>query len=405
MMQDANHNWTIRERVTAILQGNKPDRLPFIDRMEIWYKSKCNDDTMPDEFKGMSLNEIHKDVGIGRQKFAAPYAFKLRDVEVVYTFENEILYREFEPVSEYFPAQWAPEQVPRDKAGTTIIEYRAPAGKLSLKYEVAESMIAMSGVEPYLTEHLIKEEADYKTVEYIIEHTEIVPQFNKIKADEDDLGDNGFVVPCLHRIPFQQALLEYLGEIPLFTALYDMPDHLDRLIHLLDLQLLDILGHLKDLESIYVEFGDNLDGMMTNPRLFEKYSLPYYQKYADILHAQGKKVGSHTDGNLKPLLKLLADSNLDVCESFSPSPLTECTFEEAWQAWEKGPMIWGGIPSPILEERTTDREFEKYIDGLLTTIGNQAIIIGVGDMVLGNNLIERVRYIAEQVEKHNLNPD
>jgi hypothetical protein len=42
---------------------------------------------------------------------------------------------------------------------------------------------------------------------------------------------------------------------------------------------------------------------------------------------------------------------------------------------------------------------------MLTTIGNQAMIIGVGDMVLGNNLIERVRYIAEQVEKHPLTPE
>ena len=404
-MQAEKHKWTMQNRVKAILQGKKPDCLPFIDRMEIWYKNKCQDGTLPDELKGMSLNEIHREIGIGRQKFAAPYAFKLRDVEVIYTFENDIIYREFEPITEYFPAQWAPERVPRDKAGTTIIEYIAPVGKLALKYEVAASMIAMSGVEPYLTEHLIREEADYRTAEYIIEHTEIVPQFNKIQADEEDLGDNGFVVPCLHRIPFQQALLEYLGEIPLFTALYDMPDDLDRLIHLIDQQMLDILDHLKDLESIYVEFGDNLDGMMTNPRLFEKYSLPYYQKYADRLHGQGKKVGSHTDGNLKPLLGLLAESNLDVCESFSPSPLTECTFEEAWQKWENGPMIWGGIPSPILEERTSDREFVEYLDGLLTTIGNQAIIIGVGDMVLGNNLIERVRYIAEQVEAHALNPD
>lgn len=404
-MQVAKHKWTMRDRLTAILQGQKPDRLPFIDRMEIWYKSKCQDGTLPDEFNRMSLNEIHREVGIGRQKFTAPYAFKLRGVEVVYTFENETIYREFEPVTEYYPAQWAPERVPRDKAGRTIIEYIAPVGKLSLKYEVAESMITMSGVEPYLTEHLIKEEADYRSAEYIIEHTEIVPQFNKIQADEEDLGGNGFVVPCLHRIPFQQALLEYLGEIPLFTALYDMPDHLDRLIHILDQQLLDVLDYLKDLESIYVEFGDNLDGMMTNPRLFERYSLPYYQKYADILHSQNKKVGSHTDGNLKPLLKLLAESGLDVCESFSPSPLTECTFEEAWQEWEKGPMIWGGVPSPVLEERTSDREFEQYINGLLTTIGNQAIIIGVGDMVLGNNLIERVRYIAEQVEKHTLDPE
>jgi len=66
---------------------------------------------------------------------------------------------------------------------------------------------------------------------------------------------------------------------------------------------------------------------------------------------------------------------------------------------------WGGIPSPILEERTSKAEFKEYVHRILTTIGNQAIIIGIGDMVLGNNLIERVRYIAEEVEKHTLNPE
>ena len=392
----------MHDRVAAVLQGEKPDRLPFIDRMEIWYKSKCQDDTIPDKYRGMSLDEIHKAVGIGRQKFTPPYALKLHGVEVIYTFENEIIYRESEPVTEYFPAQWAPELVPRDKAGSTIIEYIAPVGKLSLRYEVAESMIALSGIEPYLTQHLIQAEEDYRVAEYIIEHAEIVPQFDKILKDEHDLGDHGFVVPCLHRIPFQQALLEYLGEVPLFTALYDSPQLLDRLIYLLDQQLLAILHQLADLPSIYVEFGDNLDGMMTNPKLFEKYSLPYYQKYADILHGQGKKVGSHTDGNVRPLLLLLAKSGLDVCESFSPAPLTECTFEKAWGTWKNGPIIWGGFPSPILEERTSEAEFQDYVHRLLETIGSQNIILGVGDMVLGNNLIERVEYIANEVETHKL---
>jgi hypothetical protein len=45
------------------------------------------------------------------------------------------------------------------------------------------------------------------------------------------------------------------------------------------------------------------------------------------------------------------------------------------------------------------------IPGLLTTVGDDAIIIGVGDMVLRNDLIERVQYIAEQVEKHTLSPE
>ena len=141
---------------------------------------------------------------------------------------------------------------------------------------------------------------------------------------------------------------------------------------------------------------------MTNPKLFGKYSLPYYQKYTDVLHGQGKKVGCHTDGNIKPLLNLLAQSGLDVCESFSPFPLTECTFEEAWEKWRNGPMIWGGIPSPILEERTNENDFQEYVHRLLQTIGDQPIILGVGDMVLGNNLIERVEYIANEVENHPL---
>ena len=389
----------MHDRVQAVLQGKQPDRLPFIDRMEIWYKSKCLSGSLPEKYHRMSLNEIHRSVGIGRQKFTAPYAFKLRNIEVVYTFENDIIYRDSEPVTEYFPAQWAPDQIPRDKPGTTKIEYIAPVGKLNTTYEVAESMVAMGGVEPYLTSHLIKAEEDYRTAEYIIEHTEIIPQFDKIRQDERDLGDNGFVVPCFHRIPFQQALLEYLGEVPLFTALYDSPQQLNRLIHLLDKQFMEILRQMADLPSIYVEFGDNLDGTMTNPKLFKKYSLPYYQKYTDILHGQGKKVGSHTDGNVKPLLSLLAQSGLDVCESFSPAPLTECTFEEAWETWQNGPLIWGGVPSPILEERTSDTEFQEYIDRLLKIIGNRNIILGVGDMVLGNNLIERVEYIAKKIEQ------
>ncbi len=39
--------------------------------------------------------------------------------------------------------------------------------KVRLKYDVAESTIALGGIEPYLTEHLIKEDADYRTAEYI----------------------------------------------------------------------------------------------------------------------------------------------------------------------------------------------------------------------------------------------
>ncbi len=399
---EATKKWTMKERVLAVLNRQPPDRLPFIDRIEIWHKGMQARKTMPPAYENMSLNDVHKAVGIGREKFSIPYALKLRGVEMCIFFDNALIHRKNDPDVRYFPAQYPPEEIPRDKPGTSTVEYKTPVGSVSLSYVFAESMISLSGMEPYMTTHLIKEAADYRTIEYILERAEFVPLYEEFQAEEKEVGSHGFLVPCIHRIPFQQALLEYLGEMSLFQALYDDRDRLDRLIHLLDQQMKEILGKLEETNLPYIEFGDNLDGMMTNPNLFRQYCIPQYQQYAEILHAQGKKMGSHTDGNLKPLVNLLPESGLDVCESFTPQPITELPFKEAWEKWRNGPLIWGGIPSDLLEERTEQHIFEAFVDTMLTTIGSNPIIIGVGDMVLDNNLIDRVKYIAERIEAHTI---
>ncbi len=54
----------------------------------------------------------------------------------------------------------------------------------------------------------------------------------------------------------------------------------------------------------------------------------------------------------------------------------------------------------VLDGRLPDRL--PFIDKLLRTVGRNPIIIGVGDMVLDNNQIDRVKYIAERVENHEI---
>ena len=342
---------TIRQRVEAVLTGRKPDRLPFLDRLENWHRWHTRAGTLPPEYAGLALGEIHAAVGMGQQKFVVPYGLRLRGVEVAAEFNGEAFYREYEPVLESFPGMW--DLVAADQPGVTVTHLTTPAGRLTVRHEVLPEMVAM-GVEPYLREHLIKDAADYRTVEYILERAEFVPQYEKLAAAEALVGEDGYVVPLVHRIPFQQALLEYLGEVALFYALHDDRPAVERLLRLLDQQMLEILAGLADLPAIYLEFPDNLHGGMTNPRLFARYCLPDYQRYTGILHGQGRKVGSHTDGDVGPLLALLKESGLDVCESISPFPLTPCTFDEVWTAWRGGPIIWGGIPSPLLEEDRTD---------------------------------------------------
>lgn len=40
---------------------------------------------MPERYQGMSLPEIHEDVGMGCIKFESPYGYRLRGVEMAAT--------------------------------------------------------------------------------------------------------------------------------------------------------------------------------------------------------------------------------------------------------------------------------------------------------------------------------
>ena len=379
----------------AAMNRQQTGHLPFITRLETWYKAHTRTNTLPAEYSGLSLDEVHQNLGVGRLRFIVPYALRLRGVEVRATRDGQVIFHTYEPEIENFPGMW--DYVANDRPGVTVSELVTPVGRLRLQHLLVEENV-ITGTEPYLKEHLIKDDADYRTVEYILERAEFVERFDALVAEQSRLGSDAFVVPLVHRIPFQQVLLEYLGEAPLFYALHDNPRQVERLLDLLDEQLTGILKNLEPLQAPYVEFPDNLHGMMTNPKLFQRYCLPHLQHYSGLLHAQGKKAGSHTDGDVKPLLKLLAISGLDVCESVSPAPLTSATLEEIWDAWQDGQVIWGAIPTPILEERTPEAEFRAYIERLLDLVGQGPIILGLVDLFMRHNSIERVKYIAARIQ-------
>jgi hypothetical protein len=386
---------SMRQRALAVLRDEMPPRLPFITRLEAWYRSHTRLGTMPDRFRGLSLDDVHAAVGVGRLKFVAPFAVRLCGVAVRSTFNGEEHYRAHEPIVENFPGMW--DIVPTDRAGETVTELITPRGRLALRHRLHAEGVR-TGTDPYLVRHLLERDEDFAVAEYILERAEVVPQDEAVRAEELRIGTNGLAVPLLYRIPFQQALLEYLGEIGLFKALRQRLPLVSKLLELLDQQMMQIIDAVRALDVPYVEFPDNLHGPMTSPALFRDYCLPAYQKYCEVLHAQGKKVGSHADGNIRPLLRLLPETGLDVCESFSPYPLTPCTFDEAWEAWRDGPRIWGGVPSPILEEeRYTEAEFRAYMSRLMRSI-DRPMILGVVDLFMHHNSIERVIEIASWVE-------
>jgi len=392
--------WTVRQRLLAVLQGHRPDRIPLISRLDFWYNGLRYQGRLPAGYSDLTLAEIHRRTGFGQEEWYFPCALRLRGAELVLMHEGREIYHQTDPEVTNFPSLWG--MIPSDRPGVTDIEISTPVGKLSYRQQLLVESLESGAWRPLTVAHPIREEEDFRTCEYVLEHSEFVPRYAGYFERDAGIGEGGFLVPMLNRTPFQCLLLDGLGEINLFYALHDSPDRIERLLGLMDEVNCHILNSLADFRAPYVELCENIDVSMANPRLFKKYLLPAYQTYAGIAHTQGKKLGAHTDGNLKGLAPLLADCGLDVCESFTPAPLTACTFEEAWQSWQNGPLIWGGIPSYYLEERVSEEAFHRRVEEMLELIGTRPLILGIADAVMPDNLIERLAWLVARVEAHSI---
>src|SRR5512144_3084572 len=56
---------THRQRILAAIRGEKVDRVPFVPRLEFWYRARRRSCNLPAEFDGLSLREIVDRLGVG----------------------------------------------------------------------------------------------------------------------------------------------------------------------------------------------------------------------------------------------------------------------------------------------------------------------------------------------------
>ena len=383
-----------RQRIINTLRGEPTNKPPWATRLDIWHESRLRTDTMPQELIGKELNEIHRTLKVGRQCYAQLIYTRLRGVDMTVEFNGEMVRKETDPILRFPQPR---ELVTMKKPGDTLITFKTPAGTSCLRFKVVEEMIR-SAVAPYLVEHLLKDDHDFKVVKWIISHSELVADYDAFEAKEKVAGDHGFTIAMMERIPFQRILLDFMGEEQTIYAMMDSAENFQYLLDILTEQGREMVSLGLASPALMLEFTDNVEGTITSPTLFQNYCMPFLQETADRIHAQERYLGSHMDGNLKPLLDLVPDCGVDVVESFSPAPLTQLTFEDAWNAWRGEVLIWGGLPSPIFESHVPEYKFTEWIKRMLDLLGDdQRILLGIGDQAVGPSLAERILKASEML--------
>jgi len=363
---------TNRERILAIMEKKKADRIPWIPRLQIWYNAHKSAGTLPDKYQEWALRDIERDLGMGTPA---------RDVSVFSTRTENVETR-----------------VSR-RGNETFTEYITPVGTASTKHTVVEKL-QKAGMGAYQSEHLIKRPEDYDVVEYMVEHTKVIPAYDQYISYDEEIGDDGFPMAGLGHCPMHSIMREYMGYEKAVFEMIDRPAKVERLLKVLT-------DHAKEMQKIALEsparmllHGIHFDSMMTPPPFFEEYFKPYFQEFAQQLHSRGKILVCHADADSGQLLDLIQESGFDMAEVFATAPMVQCTLAQAREAWGNDVIIWGGIPSVILCESFSDEKFEAYIQDLFETVATgDSFILGVSDNVMPETKFERIVRVSEMMEE------
>ncbi|HUX22832.1 MAG TPA: uroporphyrinogen decarboxylase family protein [Spirochaetia bacterium] len=381
-----------RERILSVLRGERPDRVPWATRLEIWANSKRAPEVEA-EFTGVPLSDLHCRLGIGRQAYFHLAKYRLAGVRLNVEFNGREIGRLDEPELK-FPIPV--DLVPADRTGRTTLTFTTPVGTVSLAYDRTEQMID-ANVAPYLVKHIIENENDYDVVFWMLEHAELVDQFEGYARLDREIGETGLAVGFMGRTPFQHAVLDYLGEEFCFFEMYDHPARVERLLELLT----DVSRRYVKLalgsNAQLLEFAENYDGMITNPVLFRRYCMPHLKWASETIHAHGRSLACHIDGDVSNLLAEISESGIDVVESFSPWPLTSLRLRDALEAWPQAPILWGVLPSPIFESGYSELEFDRFVGDVVAAAADRPMILGIADQAVQPTLPSRIRRVRELI--------
>lgn len=205
-------------------------------------------------------------------------------------------------------------------------------------------------IVPWQTARLIKHPEDYPVVQYMVEHTEYRADYFPIEQAMDWLGEDGVVLDHLPHSPMQTLMINWIGSEQgrFFYHHADYPDLVDELYRALCTSREPLYEIAAKSPAPITLCGDNIDGVLVNPRLFEHYFMPEFEKQAQILHQHGKLMAVHMDGRLNVLKDLIAATPIDIIEAFHPPPMGDLPVGEALARWPDK-VLWIGFPSTVYE--------------------------------------------------------
>jgi uroporphyrinogen-III decarboxylase len=387
---------TFRETIINTIKGKRTGHVPFVPRLDIWYKSNKLRDTLPKKYRGCTLEEIVTDMGLGfhtivpdfsnyrDKKSAALSGLGIYDLKTnPYTINTDNIDFEFKT----------------DSSGVTQAIYKTPHGNITTKTLYDIRMRQSGATIGHTLEHAFKTAADAEAIGYIFENISVEDNYKDFAEYKGSIGENGIAVAfCMLSASPMHHIMKSLCPFESFVyQLHDNPPVFESLAQKIDIFFSKVVNIAASSNADVVFCGANYDSFLTWPLFFKQYITPYLKKYSAISRQKGKFFLTHADGENEGLINEYVEGCIDIADSICPYPMTKLRLEDIRKEFAGKITIWGGIPSICtLEEYMRESQFDRYLCNLADSIGNgDHIILSFADTTPPDAKFERIGKVAE----------
>lgn len=251
---------------------------------------------------------------------------------------------------------------------------------------------------PFPLEPFIKTAEDIEAFIYVKKREKYIERFSNFVKEDNRIGEAGIATDTAPTSPIQDIIQLLIGIEKFYTVFFT--DHLNEIEKLMEVM------HEKNIEaykllanspaSVVISY-ENTSTTLVSPAIYEKYSLPYIDDYADIVHKKNKIFLTHRCGKLKGLVGLLKKGKDDGIIDISPEPTGDLNIWDAREAW-LDKIVQGGLDPTILTQWSIGK-VKDYVKLILNkTGGRDRLIIGTADATPKDAKFENLKAVGEVID-------
>jgi hypothetical protein len=371
-----------RERLMAILNKEKrPDKAGWSPLIDGYYMSSFPaDKDIIDLFRQIDADVMERHVFTWESSFRRQRTGK-------------------EQKSDYF--------MDFSKNGVRVMEElkKVPKGTLqTARYEIPGHVLTSKSIytphSPYIPfplEYFIKSVDDIEAYIYIKKKESYSTRYQDYISEDKRIGDLGIATDSAPTSPIQEVVQHLCGIEKFYTELFT--DHfsvIEKLMETMHEKNIELYKLIADSPASVVINYENTSSTLVSPDIYERYSLPHIDDYADVLHKKDKIYLTHRCGKLKDLVKLIGRGKDDGIIDISPRPTGDLDIWDAREAWPEK-IVQGGIDATMLTQWSSGK-IKEYTGLILKKAGGlDRLIIGTGDATPKDAKIENLIAVGKAI--------